>query len=48
MMARVLTVKSITDWKVRIGGNCPELAFASRRAIRACRAGQHDRTGARR
>ena len=38
MIARVLTVKSITDWKVRIGGRLSSRFSRASRSICACRA----------
>ena len=38
MIARVLTVKSTTDWKVRIGGRRSSRPSRAARATRSCRA----------
>ena len=38
MIARVLTVKSITDWKVRIGARLPSRLSRARRLICSCNA----------
>src|ERR1700730_962618 len=39
-IADVLTVKSISDWKVRIGGNWSNLPWLAYRALRLCGAGE--------